>query len=143
MIFKSAGENISPCSVGYRSLGFGEDTGLETSPYELTISFSELPEAFIKSSDSFIEQCKTDDIQQGFADIDELEKLNYPPFKNLIKSNPKLVAALIKDYLYFDLLDSLFPENKNLKLVINNIERIYTTESGIIVSGETFPFKTI
>ncbi|WP_285357952.1 hypothetical protein [Pseudomonas sp. lyk4-R2A-10] len=142
MKFTSEGEVINPCSVGYRSLGFGESTNLQTKNYELTVEFNELPDSFIKCADSFIEQCKIDDTEQGHPEIPELEELQYPDFLELIQKNPKQATELIKNYLYFDLLFSLFPNTNNLKIVINNINSISTTTTGIAISGETFPFKS-
>ncbi|MDI2144536.1 MULTISPECIES: hypothetical protein [unclassified Pseudomonas] len=142
MKFTSEGEVINPCSVGYRSLGFGESTNLQTKNYELTAEFNELPVSFIKCANSFIEQCKIDDAEQGFPEIPELEELQYPDFLELVKKSPKQATELIKNYLYFDLLFSLFPNTNNLKLVINNITSISTTTAGIAITGETFPFKS-
>ncbi|EJN20856.1 hypothetical protein PMI36_03920 [Pseudomonas sp. GM79] len=140
MIFKSAGQAINPSIVGYRSLGFGEDTTFETVEFELTTNTQELAMDFFRRADSFIAQCKIDDEQQGYADIQGLKELCYPNFSNLIKNAPDLAASLIKDYLYFDLLDSLFPTSKNLKIVINNIKNIKIIDSNLVINGETFPY---
>ncbi|TBN32522.1 hypothetical protein [Pseudomonas sp. BGI-2] len=140
MNFKSAGEAINPHEVGYRSLGFGENPRIETTHYELIINTKELTDIFFKKADSFIHQCKIDDIQQGFADIKDLQDLNYANFKYLTEHNPNLASELLKDYLYFDLLDSLFPNSKNLKVAINDIKDIIIKDGNIIISGETFPF---
>lgn len=141
MNFRSASLAINPSEIGYRSLGFGENPGLETTEYELTINLKELKENFLKSADSFILQCKIDDSQQGFADIENLKEANYASFKQLIEHEPSLAATLINDYLYFDLLDSLFPNSKNLKLVVNSIKNVVIQEDQITITGETFPFK--
>lgn len=139
MNFKSEGKTINSCEIGYRSLGFGEDPRLETTPYELTINLHELTENFFKKADSFIHQCKIDDTEQGYADIEHLEKSNYANFQYIIKNKSNLAATIIKDYLYFDLLDSLFPIPTNLKIVVNSIESISIEEEQIIITGEAFP----
>lgn len=81
MIFKSAGQTINPSVVGYRSLGFGEDTQLKTVDFELLISTQELTTNFLKRANFFIIQCKIDDKQQGYVDIQKLKELRY---QNLI-----------------------------------------------------------
>lgn len=140
MIFKSGGEAINPHEVGYRSLGFGESPGIETTHYELMIDTKELPDTFLHKADSFIQQCEVDDIQQVFADIEDLQNLGYANFEYLIENSPHLANTLLKDYLYFDLLDSLFPNSKNLKIVVNNIKGITIKDGQIMIYGETFPF---
>ncbi|WLH36727.1 hypothetical protein PSH79_05395 [Pseudomonas sp. FP2196] len=141
MIFKSSGELTDPRLVGYRSLGFGESISLETKTFELTISLSEIPELFLIHADAFIQQCEADDKQQEISDIPELEQLCYPNYSKLVEHHPALAVTLIKDYLYFDLLESLFPYSENLKLVINSIQNIILVHSSLIISGETFPFQ--
>jgi hypothetical protein len=47
MIFKSGGEAINPHEVGYRSLGFGENPGIETTHYELMIDTKNCPILFL------------------------------------------------------------------------------------------------
>lgn len=143
MIFKSSGEIIDPRFIGYRSLGFGESVSLETKPFELTISISEIPERFLDQANTFIQQCQVDDKQQSVADIPELEYLGYPNFKKLFENQPELAATLIMDYLYFDLLYALFPNSHDLKVVINSIRNIALTDDKFIISGETFPFQHI
>ncbi|QZP30723.1 hypothetical protein [Pseudomonas sp. DR48] len=99
MIFKSGGEAIKPHEVGYRSLGFGENPGIETTNYELMINTKELPDTFLNKADYFIQQCEVDDIQQGVADIEDLQNWGYTNFEYLIKNNPHLANTLLKDYL--------------------------------------------
>lgn len=99
-----------------------------------------MPDTFPNKADSFIQQCEVDDIQQGFADIEDLQNLGYANFEYLIENSPHLANTLLKDYLYFDLLDSLFPNSKNLKIVVNNIKSITIKNGQIMIYGETFPF---
>lgn len=143
MIFKSSGELTDPRLVGYRSLGFGENINIETKKFEFSINLSEIPEHFLKQANNFIQQCKEDDKQQEFADIPELEQLCYPDYSSMLEYHPALAATLIKDYLYFDLLNSIFPNSENLKLVINSIQSITIVDSSLIISGETFPFQLV
>ncbi|AZC26888.1 MULTISPECIES: hypothetical protein [Pseudomonas] len=138
MKFTLAGQVIDPKSVGYRSLGFGEALAIAATPYELRISHSELPPDFLDHADSFTAQCQSDDLAQGFIDIPELEAIDYPGFRTLLTSHPDLAARLIRDYLYFDLFYSLFPNSVGLDVVINDITDLYLQEDSIIVTGKTF-----
>lgn len=53
-------------------------------------------------------------------------------------NHPDLAARLIRDYLYFDLFYSLFPNSVGLDVVINDITDLYLQEDSIIVTGKTF-----
>ncbi|EJM18544.1 hypothetical protein PMI21_02116 [Pseudomonas sp. GM18] len=98
---------------------------------------------FLERANSFITQCKIDDEQQGYAGIHALKKSNYQNFTDLIKNAPDLAALLIRDYLYFDLLDALFPTSENLKLVISNIKSVKIIDNTLIINGETFPYLNV
>ncbi|MQA54619.1 hypothetical protein [Pseudomonas piscis] len=139
MKFTSAGKLIEPRRVGYRSLGFGEATSLETTPFELLINHWELAQGFIQCADGFISQCREDDLAQGFADIVQLQRLDYPKFENLLANQPQLAAELIKDYLYFELLYALFPNTSALELVINEIASVLVARTTVTITGLTFP----
>ncbi|MBC2656229.1 hypothetical protein H7A76_12355 [Pseudomonas sp. MSSRFD41] len=139
MKFISAGKRVEPRRVGYRSLGFGEATSLETTPFELLIAPGELAQGFIQCADGFISQCRDDDLAQGFADIVQLQRLGYPKFEDLLANQPQLAAGLIKDYLYFDLLHALFPNTSALALVINEIASVLVAKSTVTITGLAFP----
>ncbi|MFJ4252066.1 hypothetical protein SAMN04488483_0312 [Pseudomonas helmanticensis] len=141
MIFRSAGTEINLNTVTYRSLGFGEKSILETKKYEMTINNDEFPEQFISHANSFIAECKIDDSEQGYADIPELEKIEYPTFDEILNNYHNLAASLIKDYLYFELFYFLFPNSKELKIVINSIENIKSDGTSITITGETYPVQ--
>ncbi|MDK1399111.1 MULTISPECIES: hypothetical protein [Pseudomonas] len=138
MKFTSAGQIIDPRTVGYRSLGFGEALTIPATPYELRIHHGDLPQRFLDCADTFAAECKTDDIDQGFVDIPELAELGYPSFRTLLKDHPDLAARLVQDYLYFELLFSLFPHSSGLKVVINSITRVCSKEGVILLTGQTY-----
>ncbi|WP_350402796.1 hypothetical protein ABCR88_17090 [Pseudomonas sp. W17] len=138
MKFTSAGQIIDPQTVGYRNLGFGEALTIPVTPYELRIHHGDLPQRFLDGADTFAAECKTDDIDQGFVDIPELAALGYPSFRTLLKDHPDLAARLVQDYLYFELLFSLFPHSSGLNVVINSITRVCSTEGVMLLTGDTY-----
>ncbi|MDP9514435.1 hypothetical protein [Pseudomonas protegens] len=141
MKFTSADQLIDPKTIGYRSLGFGEALTIPATPYELRIHHSDLPQRFLECADTFAAECKTDDIDQGFVDIPELAELGYPSFRTLLKDHPDLAARLVQDYLYFELLFSLFPHSSGLNVVINSITRVSSKEGVLLLTGETYAAK--
>lgn len=143
MKFTSAGKPIDPRTLSYRSLGFGEAVSLETTPYELILEHSDFPQHFLECADTFISECRTDDLEQGFADIPGLERLNYPTFQELLESQPEVAAALIDDYLYFELFFALFRDPSPLALVINSLTSTSAKGRSIILVGETFAARQV
>lgn len=143
MIFKSAGTEVNLNTVTYRSLGFGEKSILETKKYEMTINNDEFPEKFINHANSFIAECKIDDSEQGYADIPELKKIGYPTFNEILNDHHNFAASLIKDHLYFELFYFLFPNSRELKVVINSIEDIKSDGRSITITGDTYPVQKI
>lgn len=141
MKFTSADQLIDPKTIGYRSLGFGEALTIPATLYELRIHHSDLPQCFLDCADTFAAECKTDDIDQGFVDIPELAELGYPSFRTLLKDHPDLAARLVQDYLYFELLFSLFPHSSGLNVVINSITRVSSKEGVMLLTGETYAAK--
>ncbi|MDD1017884.1 hypothetical protein M5G24_02550 [Pseudomonas sp. TNT2022 ID1048] len=141
MKFTSADQLIDPKTIGYRSLGFGEALTIPATPYELRIHHSDLPQCFLDCADTFAAECKTDDIDQGFVDIPELAQLGYPSFRALLQDHPDLAARLVQDYLYFELLFSLFPHSSGLNVVINSITRVSSKEGVLLLTGETYAAK--
>uniref|UniRef100_UPI0006A5A68B hypothetical protein n=2 Tax=Pseudomonas TaxID=286 RepID=UPI0006A5A68B len=102
MFFKSEGELVDASIVHYRLFEFGRDIELNNKKFELTFTLDELKPDFIILADSFIDQCRVDDLEQGFIDIPELEELNYPDFFSLLNNSPKLATDLMIDYLFAD-----------------------------------------
>lgn len=141
MKFTSADQLIDPKTIGYRSLGFGEALTIPATLYELRIHHSDLPQCFLDCADTFAAECKTDDIDQGFVDIPELAQLGYPSFRALLQGHPDLAARLVQDYLYFELLFSLFPHSSGLNVVINSITRVCSKDGVMLLTGETYAAK--
>ncbi|WDG81004.1 hypothetical protein PUP68_02265 [Pseudomonas chlororaphis] len=138
MIFISDNKKISFDVIGYRELGFGEKLNVNSQSFEFTIEFNELSNEFIDKADSFIEECKADDLSQGYMDIPELGSLGYPSFAELFRANKEVAASLIQDFLYANLFEELFIRKKKYELVINNIYTTKISGNKITINGEVF-----
>ncbi|AZD83096.1 MULTISPECIES: hypothetical protein [Pseudomonas] len=142
MFFKSEGELVDASIVHYRLFEFGRDIELNNKKFELTFTLDELKPDFIILADSFIDQCRVDDLEQGFIDIPELEELNYPDFFSLLNNSPKLATDLMIDYLFADLFDHLFKRTKEAKIIINKIHTLDYNNFEFTMTGETFQHET-
>ncbi|AZC28222.1 hypothetical protein C4K38_0231 [Pseudomonas chlororaphis subsp. piscium] len=142
MLFKSEGKLVDATIVHYRPFEFGRDIDLNNKKFELKFTLDELKPDFIILADSFIDQCRIDDLEQGFIDIPDLEELKYPDFFSLLNDTPKLATYLMTDYLFADLFDHLFKTTKEAKIIINKIHTLDYKNSEFIMTGETFQHET-
>ncbi|AZD58242.1 hypothetical protein C4K18_0238 [Pseudomonas chlororaphis subsp. aurantiaca] len=138
MIFISNDKEVSIDVIGYRELGFGEKLKVKSQNFEFTIELRELSNDFIEKADSFIEECKADDLSQGYMDIPALGNFGYPSFAVLFRTNKEVAASLIQDFLYVNILEELFSRKQKYELVINNIHTTEIAGNKIIINGEVF-----
>ncbi|BBN52119.1 hypothetical protein TRE132_02440 [Pseudomonas chlororaphis subsp. aurantiaca] len=138
MLFKSEGKLVDATIVRCRLFEFGRDIDLNNKKFELKFTLDELKPDLIILANSFIDQCKADDLEQGFIDIPELEELNYPDFSSLLNDAPELATHLMTDYLFADLFDHLFKRTKEAKIIINKIHTLDYNNLEFTMTGETF-----
>ena len=111
--------------VTYRQLGYGEAVKEKTTFFlNLTIQVSLLRDHLKETVDHFISDCQKDDIKYGGLEIDSLVEINYPGFDDLEKNHPNILALIIREYLFFEFLESLFSDNDHneCKYCINSIK---------------------
>jgi len=132
------GKQYNENSISYRELGFGEDLPFKEENFQIFIIKENISSQLIKIIDFFIEQCKRDDKHLKEPDIPELNNKGYPKASKLLDENRSLVEELIKDYLYFDILELLFKGNKNPDFIINNIEYIKFNGINLEIKGSGF-----
>lgn len=138
MTFISNNKEVSVDVIGYRELGLGEKLKVKSQNFEFTIELNELNNDFVDKADFFIEECKADDLFQGYMDIPELGNLEYPAFVELFRANKEVAASLIQDFLYSNLSEELFSRKKKYELVINNIYTTKISGNKITINGEVF-----
>lgn len=138
MIFRLEGKAIDSSSVSYRSMGFGHSTTLATKLFELCVDLTDLQPGFESKANSFIDDCVTDDKQQGYEDLPALAAIGYPDFITLVREHAAIAEALILDYLFIDIVDYLFGAGKDPRHIINNLHRVKIEHCTITLTGEVF-----
>lgn len=121
----------------YRDQGYGTNPGRPLSPYSLLVTDDELLSAFSAPFRSFIAQCKEDDEVFPESEIPELKLLSYPPLEVLVSSHRQLLAGLLKDFLYFQILDALLGKNSRAdwSFAINEIGEVSAEADGYLLQG--------
>lgn len=139
MIVISAGNVVAPQTLAQRELGFSQKVDRPTKALSFSVTLDELRPEFFALADIFIAECPIDDQQYGTVDIPEIQVLGYPDLQTLAERWPDVAAWLIREYLWQELLEHLFPYNKGcLELVINNLFTSELNGDVLTVTGETY-----
>lgn len=139
MIVLSAGNVVDPRTITQREPGFSQEVDRPTKAFSFSVTLDELRPAFFALADIFIAECPIDDQQYGTVDIPEIQVLGYPDLQTLAERWPDVAAWLIREYLWQELLEHLFPYNEGcLELVINNLFTSELNGDVLTVTGETF-----
>lgn len=131
---------FNPHRLIYRDQGFGTDPGVTLSPYSLAVTNEELLSAFAGPFDAFISQCRKDDESFSDSDMPDIRLLGYPSLEEMLAGHRSLLAGLIKDYLYFHILDAFFGRNlrSDWLFSINEISEVSVSNEGYILHGKGY-----
>lgn len=139
MIVLSAGNVVDPRTITQREPGFSQKVDRPTKAFSFSVTLDELRPGFFNLADIFIAECPIDDQQYGTVDIPEIQVLGYPDLQTLAERWPDVAAWLIREYLWQELLEHLFPYNPGcLERVINNLFTSELNGDVLTVTGETF-----
>lgn len=135
------GENFNAAQLIYRDQGYGSDPGVPSSDYEISLEDQEILNSFGTVFDDFVAQCQSDDEKSNEdSDIPELKSLSYPTLAQMLLNHRATLADLLKNYLYFQLLESLLGDNKRAswRFAINQIKKISDKGDGYVLSGDGY-----
>ncbi|WP_417391631.1 hypothetical protein [Gimesia sp.] len=128
-------------TVTYREIGFGQDPNITTIPYQLRLSSPEFRSVISDFFNEFVEENEKDDNETGWSEaIPELVRNDYPSFDELLISNKHDLCNVIKDHLFFELLDGLFASSLATKcqFAINSLESLTCSEDGFVITGTVY-----
>lgn len=126
--------------VIYRDQGFGSDPGIPVLKYVLSFDDNELLRAFNRPFEEFVSQCKLDDQNSSDSDVPELKALGYPSLAQMLAAHREVFAGLLKDYLYFQLLDAMLSGNQRSawQFAINEITEVLVQIDGFALCGRGY-----
>ena len=143
MIIKIDDRDIEINKIIYNDQSFGRPTSLKESKFEILIPKKNLISLFGDEYDNYVNECKVDDEENGEVDIPLLSEAGYPLLEDTISDNPDLLVYLIKEYMYFNLLDCLFDKKNrgNWTFAINSIKDVIIGDELISMRGSVYPIK--
>jgi len=131
---------LDPRELIYRDLGHGTAPGKPLSDYTLSVEDEVLLTMFYKPFEEFVAMCKEDDKAAAESDIPALKHLGYPSLSEMLGRHRIALAGLIKDYLYFQLLDALLGSNQRSawRFAINEIAEVSDEGAGYLLRGSGY-----
>lgn len=134
------GSSFDAAQIIYRDQGYGSAPGVPLLKYALSFDDEELLRSFGRSFEEFVAQCKLDDQSSSYSDVPELKELGYPSLSQMLAAHREVLAGLLKDYLYFQLLDALLSGNQRStwRFAINEITEVLDECGGYELCGHGY-----
>lgn len=140
-------KEISLDVVSCSAMNFGQKVyGLIASRYKLVITTNEFIKLMKLSYEKFVKENLEDEPNHEcgeFPEIDKLINLRYQSIDELVIVYPDLLEVIVKEWLYFDLFAQIFAyclleEMKNIKHIINSVEKVKVNNEEVTIEGEVF-----
>ena len=101
------GQPFDPRWLGCRDMGYGQRSELPLRPFRLRLPSSILESLVGEACDEFVQTCREDDALLDECDLPALRDAGYPSLAAMLARHQPLLAELLVDYLYRDLLDAI------------------------------------
>ncbi|WP_141213334.1 hypothetical protein [Janthinobacterium sp. PC23-8] len=102
-----AGRRLDLRYLGCRELGYGHHSALPLHPFALRLPASMLDSLVGAECDAFVQTCRDDDALLGECDLPALRDAGYPNLAAMLRRHRPLLAELLVDYLYRELLEEI------------------------------------
>lgn len=93
--------------LGCREMGYGQRSELPLLPFRLRLPQAALPGLIDEPCSQFVQTCREDDALFGESDVPALMQAGYPDAGAMLRQHRPLLAQLLVDYLYRDLLEAI------------------------------------
>lgn len=93
--------------LGCREMGYGRRSELPVYRFCLRLPESELVALIDVPCNDFLQTCREDDALFGESDVPALMQAGYPDVRTMLHQHRPLLAELLRDHLYRDLLDAI------------------------------------
>ena len=135
------GKSVGHETVTYRELGFGQNMSDTTIPYQLRLSSAEFQRVIRDLFNEFVVENEKDDKETDESEaLAELVRNGYPTFDALLSSSKHDLCNVIKDYLFFELLDGLLGSSNTTKykFAINSLESLTCSKDEFVITGTAY-----
>lgn len=138
-----------------RELNYGQHSALPLHPFRLSVPEAALAGLLDEPFNSFVQDCREDDLQYEESDLPELMHAGYPDITAMLAGNRPLLAEMIDDFMVGDLMRAIGrasgycrPRARCLGDVeaadgrayftVNKVEKIYFADGQVILEGQGY-----
>jgi hypothetical protein len=93
--------------LGCRELNYGQHSVLPLHPFRLSVPETALAGLLDEPFNSFVQDCREDDLQYEESDLPALRDAGYPDITGLLAGDRPLLAEMIVDFMIGDLMSAI------------------------------------
>lgn len=141
--------------LGCRELNYGQYSVLPLHPFRLSVPEAALPGLLDAPFNSFVQDCREDDLQYEESDLPALRDAGYPDITGMLAGHRPLLAEMIDDFMIGDLMWAIGrasgysrPRDRywgdveaadgRAYFTVNKVEKIYFADGQVILEGQGY-----
>lgn len=149
------GQPFDPRWLGCRDMGYGQRSELPLRPFRLRLPAGMLESLVGEACDAFVQTCREDDAVLDESDLPALRDAGYPSLATMLARHQPLLAELLVDHLYRDLLDAIAvrsgaelyrprrggdPRGADGRrhFTVNALRKVHVAEGEIVLEGQGY-----
>jgi hypothetical protein len=138
-----------------RELNYGQHSVLPLHPFRLSVPEAALAGLLDEPFNSFVQDCREDDLQYEESDLPELMQAGYPDITAMLASHRPLLAEMIDDFMIGDLmwaigrasgycrprarcLGDVEAADGRAYFTVNQVENIHFADGQVILEGQGY-----
>ena len=141
--------------LGCRELNYGQHSVLPLHPFRLSVPEAALAGLLDEPFNSFVQDCRKDDLQYEESDLPALRDAGYPDITGMLAGRRPLLAEMIDDFMIGDLMWAIgrasgycrprAPYRGDVEasdgrayFTVNKVEKIHFADGQVILEGQGY-----
>ena len=138
-----------------RELNYGQHSVLPLRPFRLSVPEAALAGLLDEPFNSFVQDCREDDLQYEESDLPELMQAGYPDITTMLAGHRPLLAEMMNDFMIGDLiwaigrasgycrprarcLGDVEAADGRAYFTVNKVEKIHFADGQVILEGQGY-----
>ncbi|MGK5014598.1 hypothetical protein [Janthinobacterium sp. HLS12-2] len=141
--------------LGCRELNYGQHSVLPLHPFRLSVPETALAGLLDEPFNSFVQDCREDDLQYEESDLPALRDAGYPDITGMLAGHRTLLAEMIDDFMIGDLMwaigrasgycrpraryrGDVEASDGRAYFTVNKVEKIHFADGQVILEGQGY-----
>lgn len=141
--------------LGCRELNYGQHSVLPLHPFRLSVPEAALAGLLDEPFDSFVQDCREDDLQYEESDLPALRDAGYPDITGMLAGHRPLLAEMMYDFMIGDLMwaigrasgycrprarywGDIEAADGRAYFTVNQVENIHFADGQVILEGQGY-----